>query len=83
MTAHLDAYVRKRADPQPHATVPRPACAPRQIVVFFPEASKVGVKEIKDMSEKMKVRGGGGWGAGGWGGAEGLVGGGGCVGPPG
>lgn len=29
-----------------------------QIVVFFPEASKVGVKEIKEMSEKMKVGGG-------------------------
>ncbi|KAI8465936.1 MAG: RNA polymerase [Monoraphidium minutum] len=26
----------------------------QKIVVFFPDASKVGVKEIKDMSEKMK-----------------------------
>jgi len=33
---------------------------PCQILVFFPDASKVGVKEIKEMSEKMKVRRGGG-----------------------
>ncbi|KIY98887.1 DNA-directed RNA polymerase II subunit E [Monoraphidium neglectum] len=29
----------------------------QKIIVFFPEASKVGVKEIKDMSEKMKEEG--------------------------